>query len=537
MPVYNPPERWLRRAIESVRAQTYPRWQLCVGNDASTLPHVRAVLDSFAALDSRILVVHRPQNGHISAASNSALELCCGEFTALLDHDDELAPHALAEVVNALTSQPDASIIYSDEDKINEQGERFDPYFKPDWNPDLLLGQNTFCHLTAYRTSLLRAVGGFRPGFEGAQDWDVALRATEKVAPSTILHIPRILYHWRAIAGSTALNLDQKPYHLTAARRALVEAVERRGWAANVLQTEHGLWRVKFSLPSSPPLVTLIIPTRNRLEILRPCIESIVARTTYPNYEIIIVDNGSDDAATLAYLAELGTRDQKISVLRDDGPFNYSALNNRAAEHAKGELLALVNNDIEPINPDWLEEMCAQALRPEIGAVGALLYYPDNKVQHGGVVLGLAGPKQTEGIAGHAFKFYPRGHEGAMNRLRLVQNYTAVTAACLVVRKSVFIQVNGLNETDLAVSFNDVDFCLRLHRAGYLNLWTPFAELYHHESASRGKEDNPDKLDRAKREANYMRATWANLLDRDPAYNTNLTLVNEDFGLSWPPRL
>jgi len=536
MPVYNPPERWLRRALESVRAQTYPRWELCIANDASTDPVTLPLLDGCAALDPRIKVVHRPQNGHISAASNSALELCTGEFTALLDHDDELAPHALAEMARLLLNHPATALVYSDEDKIDAKGRRYDPYFKPDWNPDLLLGQNYFCHLTLYKTTLLRELGGFRTGYEGAQDWDLALRATERLHASQIFHLPKILYHWRAIPGSTALNKDQKNYPAAAARKTLESAVERRGWQATVVQAPSGYWRIKHAPPDRPALISLLIPTRNRVEILRPCIESILRITTYPCYEVIVIDNGSDDPATLAYLDEVAARDTRVRILRDDGPFNYSALNNHAVREARGELLALVNNDITPISPDWLEEMASQALRPGIGAVGAMLYYPDDKIQHAGVILGIAGPKRENGVAGHAFKGLPRGHEGGMSRLLLVQNYSAVTAACLVVRKSVYEEVGGLDEACLAIGFNDVDFCLRVLKAGYRNLWTPFAELYHHESASRGADDAPEKIARAEREAAYMRATWGPLLDKDPAYNPNLTLVREDFSTAWPPR-
>ena len=536
MPVYDPPERWLRRAVGSVLAQTYPRWELCIANDASTHPAIRPLLDGYAARDPRIKVVHRPQNGHISAASNSALSLCTGDFTAMLDHDDELIPDALAEMARLLIRHPAAELVYSDEDKIDEGGRCYDPYFKPSWNPDLLLGQNYFCHLMLYRTKLLRDLGGFRAGHEGAQDWDLALRAVERLHDGQIFHLPKILYHWRAIAGSTALDTDQKKYHLAATKKLLDDAVQRRGWRAQVETGPAGQWRIRHALPDSPPLVSLLIPTRNRVDILRPCIESLLRITTYSNYEVIIIDNGSDDPATLAYLGEVAMRDARVRVLRDDGPFNYSALNNRAVLQARGELLALVNNDIEPITPDWLEEMVSQALRPGVGAVGAMLYYPDDNIQHAGVVLGTAGLKRENGVAGHAFKHLPRGEPGYMHRLQLVQNYSAVTAACLVVRKSIYEQVGGMEETHLTVGFNDVDFCLRVLKGGHRNLWTPFAELYHHESASRGPEDSPEKIARAERESAYMRRTWGPLLDNDPAYNPNLTLITEDFSPAWPPR-
>ncbi len=531
MPVYNTPERWLNRAIESVREQTYPNWELCIANDASTEPQVQRILDEATCTDTRIKVIHRPVNGHISAASNSALSLAAGGFLALLDHDDELAPEALSEIVHAIQKNPTARILYSDEDKIDGKGVRSSPYFKPDWNPDLLRGQNYFCHLTVYEANLLHSLGGFRVGYEGAQDWDLALRAIEKVEAFQIVHIPKVLYHWRAIPGSTALSLSQKDYHQQAAKLALEDHVRRAGLQAEVIPVKGGHWRLKYRLPEQPPKVSIIIPTRNGLRILRPCVTAILEKSTYQNFEVIIVDNASDDPLALQYLAVLA-EDKRVKVIRDANPFNYSALNNRAVPIATGEIIALVNNDIEPITPDWLEEMVSLAIRPGTGAVGCMLYYPNNTVQHAGVILGISGPHAKEGVAGHAFKNFRRGDGGQMNRLRLLQNYSAVTAACLVIRKTIFEEVGGLDELNLPISFNDVDFCLRVLKAGYRNVWTPFAELYHHESASRGKEDTPEKRARAQREINYMLTSWRDALNHDPAYNPNLTLVREDFTLS-----
>ena len=535
MPVYNTPEKWLIKAIESVRAQLYPHWELCIANDASTATHVRAVLNDFARRDTRIKVVHREENGHISAASNSALALATGEFTALLDHDDELAPHALAEIVFAINARPALEFIYSDEDKMDELGRRFDPYFKPDWNPDLLLGQNYTCHLSVFRTARLRAIGGFREGLEGSQDWDLTLRAVTELDGSQVHHIPRVLYHWRAIPGSTALVIDQKDnYPFIAAKIALTDHLARTHVDAELVSVAGYHWRVKRALPARAPKVSIIIPTRNAEGLLRLTISSILGKTPYPNFEIIVVNNRSDEPAALAYFEEL--RGIGVRVLDYDKPFNFSALNNFAAREASGELLAFLNNDLEVISPDWLDEMAAQALRPEIGAVGAMLYYPDDTVQHAGAVLGLTGPAGKDGVAGHAFKSFKRGEEGQRNRLRLVQNYSAVTAACLVIRRDVFEKVGGFNERDLAVAFNDIDFCLRVRKAGFRNLWTPFAEFYHHESASRGLEDTPEKIARFQSEVVYMRRTWGPLLDNDPAYNSNLSLQHEDFSLSFPPR-
>lgn len=528
MPVYNTPEKWLRLAIDSVRAQTYTRWELCIANDASPAAHVRPLLDEAALSDSRIKVVHRDTNGHISLASNSALTLVTGEFTALLDHDDELAPHALAAIVRTLALRSDADLLYSDEDKIDEHGCRFSPYFKPDFLPDLFRGQNYLTHLAVYRTALLREVSGFRAGFEGSQDWDLALRVSERCGPGRIVHIPRILYHWRAIPGSTALTIDQKNYHADAARRALTEHLARTGRTAALEPVPGDHWRIRYPLPSPPPPVSIIIPTRNGVRHLRRCLDSLLAKTTYPHFEILVVDNGSDDPSTLAYFREIASA--RVRVLPYPHPFNYSAINNFAVGHATGELVALLNDDLEVITPGWLEEMAGHALRPEIGCVGAMLFYPDDTIQHAGVVLGIGG------VAGHAFKKFPRGHEGVFNRARLVQNYSAVTAACMVVRKSVYEQVGGLDETKLAVAFNDVDFCLKVGAAGYRHVWTPFAEFYHHESASRGHEDTPDKQRRFRSEIECMLTRWGDLLQQDPAYNPNLTLESEDFAFASPPR-
>ncbi|BET69639.1 hypothetical protein ASA1KI_45570 [Opitutales bacterium ASA1] len=536
MPVYDAPERWLRRAIESVREQTYPHWELCIADDASPAPHVRRVLEEAAAADSRIKVAFRETNGHISAASNSALALAAGDWIALLDHDDELAPDALFRVVAGLIQNPDTDLVYSDEDKISEDGVRSTPYFKPDFLPDLLLGQNFICHLAVYRASLVRELGGFRVGYEGSQDWDLALRVVERTSPERIRHIPRVLYHWRTIAGSTALLLSEKSYPVEAARKALTDHLARTAQPAELVTVPGGHWRIKHRLPEPAPLVSLVIPTRNGLHLLRQCVESILAKTTYRNFEILVVDNGSDDPETLAWLREIAsdapTADRPvIRVLRDDRPFNYSALNNTAVAQARGEFVALINNDLEAISPDWLEEMLSQAARPGVGCVGAMLYYPDDTIQHAGVVLGIGG------VAGHAFKRFPRGSEGVFNRARLVQNYSAVTAACLVVRKSTYEQVGGLGEKKLAVAFNDVDFCLKVRAAGYRNVWTPFAELYHHESASRGLEDTPEKHVRFRSEIETMLERWGDLLRADPAYNPNLTLEHEDFSIEPRVRL
>jgi len=536
MPVFNAPEQWLIRAIESVRGQYYPNWELCIADDASPAPHVDAILRDYAKRDARIKTVRRRENGHISAASNSALALVTGVFVALLDHDDELTPHALAEVIFALEAQPDLQFIYSDEDKIDEAGLRSDPYFKPDWNPDLLLGQNYTCHLSVFRRNRLTTIGGFREGYEGSQDWDLTLRATADLDAAKIHHIARVLYHWRAIPGSTALTPEEKAdYPLDAAERALTDFIATQQIPAKLVPVEGRHWRLQYHLPEYLPLVTVIIPTYNGFGMLRTCLDSLRGRTDYPNLEIIVVNHQSDDPTILDYFKALTT--EGVKVIDYAGEFNFSAINNFAVQHAEGSVLAFLNNDLEIIHADWLREMVSQALRPAIGAVGAMLYFPDDTVQHAGVILGIGGLNGTPSIAGHAFKDLPRGSAGQFNRLRLVQNYTAVTAACMVVRRDVFESVGGFDAKSLPVAFNDVDLCLRIHAAGYRNLWTPHAELYHHESASRGVEDSPDKIERFGREVKIMRDRWARVLDRDPAYNPNLTKLYQDFTFATPPRV
>jgi glycosyltransferase involved in cell wall biosynthesis len=531
MPVFNTPEDLLEKAVASVVGQLYPYWELCIADDASTQPHVRSVLEKAAASDSRIKVSYRPENGHISEASNTALAMATGDYVALFDHDDILARTALYEVATEINAHPDARFIYTDEDKIDAEDRRFDPYFKPDWNPDLATGQNYTSHLSVYKADLIRSLGGFRKGFEGSQDWDLFLRAVEGIPASAIRHIPKVLYHWRAVPGSTALQLAEKSYPMDAARRALAEHFKRRGEMVELVPVPGDHWRVMYALPSPAPFVSLIVPTRNALALVRQAIQSVLAVTDYPNYEIVVVDNESDDPETVAYLAELAKgAHPRVRVIPYHAPFNYSAINNFAVRESKAQVVGLLNSDVEAIDRGWLSEMVSQACRPGIGAVGAMLYYPTNTVQHAGVILGLGG------VAGHPYKEFPRGDQGQKNRLRLVQNYSAVTAACLVIQKDRYLEVGGLNEKDLPIAFNDVDLCCKLIKAGYRNLWTPYAELYHHESATRGVDNTPEKKARFQSEIDYMTHTWGSLLMTDPAYNPNLTLVGEDFSPAYLSR-
>lgn len=531
MPVYNPPQRFIEAAINSVRAQIYPHWELCIADDASTAPHVREILEHHRQRDKRIKIVYRPQNGHIAQASNSALELATGDWIAMLDHDDLLRPHALYEVAAEINRHPDATVIYSDEDKIDENGHRFDPFFKPDYSPETLLTMNYLNHLTVHRTQLVRQAGGWRVGFEGSQDYDLNLRILEHVRPTTVRHIPKILYHWRAIQGSTATSVAEKPYTWEIGRHAIQEHLARTGVAATVEPAPATpFYRIRPAIPQPAPMVSLIIPTRDGVDHLRKCIESIRGKTTYRPYEIIVVDNGSTDPEALDYLASIACYDN-VRILRHDAPFNYSEINNIAVREARGPIVGLINNDIEVISPEWLSEMVGWASLPQIGCVGAKLLYGNDTIQHAGVILGL------NGVAGHSHKYADRNTPGYACRLKVSQNLSAVTAACLLVRKETYEAVGGLDETHLKVAFNDVDFCLKVREAGYRNLWTPFAELYHHESLSRGAEDNPEKLARFKSEVRTMQSRWGDKLLVDPYYSPNLTIGREDFSLSFPPRV
>ena len=530
MPVYNTPPEFLQQAIDSVRRQLYPDWELCIADDASTHPAVREVLALASSLDSRIKVIYRDQNGHISHASNSALDLAQGEFLALFDHDDMLAEDALYWMAEAIERHPDAGLLYSDEDKITEVNERYDPYFKSQLNYELLLAQNMICHLGVYRTALVRRLGGFRVGFEGGQDYDLALRVIEQLDAAQVVHVPHVLYHWRAIVGSTALAAGEKNYAAEAGRRAVVDHLARIGARAQVLPAPEApaLNRVRYACPSPEPLVSIIIPTKDRADLLGMCLDTLIERTTYRNYEVIIVDNGSVEPQTQALFARLPA--EHFRILRDDSPFNFSALNNHAARIARGSYLCLMNNDIEILTPDWLEEMVSFAARSDVGCVGARLWYPDGRLQHGGCIVGIGG------IAGHAHKYFHKGHAGYFGRAVLHQSFSAVTAACLLLRREIFEQVGGLDEK-LVVAFNDVDFCLRVQAAGYRNVWTPYAEMTHHESASRGEENTPATVARCGSEIAYVMARWGHSLAQDPAYSFNLSLEREDFSYAWPPRV
>ena len=532
MPVYNPPLDYLRQAIESVQAQVYPHWEICIADDASPNAAVRELLTELAAQDPRIKLVFREKNGHISAATNSALEIATGDYIALMDNDDLLPPHALAYMALAAHQHPQAGLIYSDEDKVTEDNVRQAPYFKCQFNYELFLSQNMISHFGVYRRSVLEEIGGFRVGYEGAQDWDLALRVIEKVGPENIVHVPRVLYHWRIFPGSTALALEEKDYALKAQIESITSHLQRIGKHDTQVYPAPGipgLLRIKHRLPDPLPLVSIVIPTRDRVELLSMCVNSILEKTAYPNYQIVVVDNGSTDEKALAYLDSIA-KDERVKVIRADIPFNYSALNNLGVAQTDGEYLVLMNNDIEITQTDWLEEMLAFACQPDIGCVGAQLWYPNNTLQHGGVVLGIGG------VASHAHKGIPRGNFGYFGRASAHQMFSAVTAACLMIRKSTYQAVDGFDET-LKVAYNDVDFCLKVRAQGLRNLYNPFASFIHHESASRGSDQEGSNQQRLAAEAAIMKQRWGALIADDPAYSPNLTLLGDDFSMAWPSRV
>lgn len=525
MPVYNVEEKWLRLCIDSILNQVYTNWELCMADDASTDPNVKKILTEYQQLDERIRVVFREQNGHISEATNSALAIATGEFVALLDNDDELAINAFYEVVKVLNENPELDLIYSDEDKIDMDGNRSDPAFKPDWSPDLLLGTNYISHLGVYRRSILEEIGGFRKGYEGSQDYDLVLRFTEKTTKERIKHIPKVLYYWRMLPTSTAVAQGSKGYAFEAGLRAVQDALVRRGINGHATHgAANGLYDVYYDIESEK-LVSIIIPTKNGYKDVQRCVSSIIEKTTYQNYEIIMADNGSTDPKMHELYAEFEQQlPGRFFVESIDIPFNFSTINNRAAKKAHGEYLLFLNNDTEVITENWLTLMVSFAQQERIGCVGAKLLYPNNTVQHAGVILGLGG------VAGHGHYGYPHGDLGYFGRLAINVNYSAVTAACLLMKKADFDAVGGFEEA-FTVAFNDVDLCLKVQALGRDNVWLHEAELYHFESQTRGYDDKGKKKKRFEQEKVMMEEKWGPLIENDPFYNPNLTRDIPNFSL------
>ena len=521
VPVYNTPQVFLRQMIESVQNQSYSEWELCIGNASPENKEMKKILEEYKN-DARIKEVEIPENKGISQNTNRAMEIASGEWIGLLDHDDLLAPNALYEIAKAVNEHPDAEVIYTDEDKVTtDLKEHFQPHLKPDFNLDLLRSNNYICHFFVASRDLIKRVGGFRPEFNGAQDYDLILRCTEQA--KQIVHIPKILYHWRVHKASTADNPASKMYAFDAGKRAIEEHLVRCRTKGTVQHTKDlGFYRVKYEV-CGEPLVSIIIPNKDQSEALKKCLDSIREKTSYRNYEIIIVENNSEEPETFAFYKKIAG--EKIKIVTWEGEFNYSAINNFGVRHARGDYLLLLNNDVEIINGDWLAEMLSHCQRKEVGIVGAKLYYPDNTIQHAGIIIGIGG------VAGSVFVGLPRAFSGYLHKASIQLDLSAVTAACMLVKRSVFEQVGGLEEK-LKVAFNDVDFCLRVREKGYLVVYDPYAELYHYESKTRGAEDTKEKIRRFQTEIEYMRSHWIGLLKKgDPYYNCNLSLTKWDYSL------
>lgn len=523
VPLYNTPERFLREMVDSVLAQTYGGWQLCLvdGSDGEH-GYVEAVCREYMAADSRIRYQKLPQNLGISGNTNAALALADGEYVALLDHDDVLHPAALYEVMRAI-ERTGADFVYTDESVFHKDPQdAFKVHFKPSFAPDTLRGVNYICHLTVFRRSLLEETGLFDPDCDGSQDHDMVLRLTEKAR--RVAHIPEVLYYWRAHGGSVAEIPGVKPYVVDAGVRAVEKQLRRLGLAGTVEPVAPGLtiYRVRYAIQGTPK-VSILIPNYEHLDDLRACLTSIFEKTTWPNYEIVIVENNSTSPALFAYYEALQQDHDNVRVVTWEGTFHYSAINNFGARYCTGDYLLLLNNDTVVITPDWLQEMLMFAQRGDIGAVGAMLYYADDTIQHAGVTVGLGG------VAGHPDRYVRRGESGYLRRLLYAQNLSAVTGACLLMPRAVWDAVGGLDE-GYAVAYNDVDLCLRIREAGYLIVWTPHAELYHCEYKSRGLDDTPEKRQRYLGEVRRFQARWTKVLeDGDPYYNPNLSTAGEDY--------
>ena len=524
VPLYKTPVKYLEQMVQSVKQQTYPNWELVLSDGSGKDSPLKGVLARMAAEEPRIRVVENEKALQISENTNAAMKQAAGDYFVFMDHDDMLTEHALFECAAVINETPEAEVIYSDEDKMSMDGHKFfQPHFKPDFNQDLLCTVNYICHLFVAKRELVEKVGMLRSEFDGAQDYDFIFRCTEEA--EKICHIPKILYHWRCHEDSTAENPESKQYAFEAGRRAIEAHYQRKGIHATVENGEFlGLYRTKYILDEKP-LISIIIPNKDHIDDLDRCVQSILKKSSYPNLEFIIVENNSTEEKTFAYYEKLQKECSKVQVYYYKGNFNYSKINNFGVQYAKGKYLLLLNNDTEMINDDCIEELLGYCTRSDVGIVGARLYYEDDTIQHAGVVIGFGG------IAGHCFVQQPRGNTGYCHRIICAQDYSAVTAACMMVKRSVFEEVGGLTE-ELAVAFNDIDFCMKVRQKGYLVVYNPYAELYHYESKSRGLEDTPEKQERFHKEIQTFETRWPEILKNgDPYYNPNLSLETQNFSL------
>lgn len=524
VPLYRTKTEFLRELIDSVLSQTYPHWELCLADGSGAEGALTEILEEYRRGDARIRYCTLPQNAGISGNTNAALAMAEGDFIVLADHDDLMAPDALYEFAAAVEHDPSVDVLYSDEDKVSMDGRKyFEPHFKPDFNPDLLCSINYICHLFAVKRELAAQAGGFLSEYDGAQDLDFILRCTELA--KNICHIPKILYHWRCHIDSTAANPESKLYAFEAGRRAVEAHYKRLSIPARVENAEfYGMYHTIYEWREEP-LVSILIPNKDHAKDLETCVNSIFEKSDYRNIELIIIENNSTEEETFRYYERLETEHENVHVVYYEGSFNYSKINNFGERAANGAYLLLLNNDTELIRPDCIRELLGFCMREDVGAVGAKLLYADETVQHAGVVVGFGG------TAGHVFIGKSRYDTGYFGRLLCAQDYSAVTAACMMTKRSVYREVGGMTE-ELAVAFNDVDYCLKVRRAGKLVVYNPYAELYHYESKSRGYEDSPDKVERFQGEVEQLLNRWREIAEKgDPYYNPNLTLDASDFSL------
>lgn len=533
MPSYNIDSKWMSQAIESVRNQIYPHWELCISHDAKTFSEARPLLERYAAQDPRIYVTFRSENGPISVNSNAALALANGDYIALLDANDLLSEDALYWVAREIAMHPEVDLLFSDEDRIDYKGKRSSPYFKSAWNRALMLSQNAFSHLGVYRRSIVEEIGGFRKGYEGSQDYDLVLRCVERTTVDRIRHIPRVLYHWRTLTSSTTTKASVKTCAWEAGRMAIVHHLQRQRIHARVKPALEQHYQIEYDVPAPEPLVSIIVPTTLTNATIAKCLGSVLTKSRYENFETLILAhrNNVRAARSAPEFAKILAHPRVRIVEYEESPFNFSRISNFGVRSAHGSLLCFLNDDVEVITASWLERLVARTILDGVGATGPLLYFPSTAIQHAGVILGVGG------VADHAFKRQRRGYRGYFCRAALEQDYSCVTAACMVVKRETFEAVGGFDES-LPVAFNDVDLCIRIRQTGARIVWTPSVEMYHHESLSLGQPDSPARRDQFMQDVRVMRERWKQVLEADPCYNPNLSLRGAlMFSLAWPPRV